>query len=275
MLVATLLALAAAVIHAAWNLAVKQSPVDRFIALWGQFTIAALLFSPLVFILGGMPAGAWPWVAVSGVAHLPYCWYLAEAYRLGEFSLVYPIARGGGALLAAIGGVALLDDRLSVLSIVAIAIVGAGLAALAGRSNWVDVRLAAVVAVTIGVYSVADARGIRVAGTKLYALASVLGTAASTTLFGLASGMRSEMAAAMRSWWRRFAVIGTASTITYGLVQLAFQRAPVGYVTALRESSVVLAGWLGWRHLGERAGVRRMVASAVVIAGLILLVTTA
>jgi drug/metabolite transporter (DMT)-like permease len=275
MLVATLLALAAAVIHAAWNLAVKQSPVDRFLALWGQFTMAALLFSPLVFILGGMPAAAWPWVAVSGAAHLPYCWYLAEAYRLGEFSLVYPIARGGGALLAAIGGLALLDDRLSVLSIMAIAIVGAGLAALAGRGNWQDVRLAAIVAVTIGVYSVADARGIRVAGTKLYALASVLGTAASTTLFGLARGMRAEMTAAMLSWWRRFAIIGTASTITYGLVQVAFQRAPVGYVTALRESSVVLAGWLGWRHLGERAGVRRMVASAVVIGGLILLVTTA
>lgn len=275
MLTATLLALAAAVIHAAWNLAVKQSPVDRFIALWGQFTMAALMFSPLVFILGGLPAEAWPWVAVSGVAHLPYCWYLAEAYRLGEFSLVYPIARGGGALLAAIGGVALLDDRLSALAIVAIVIVGAGLVALAGRGNWLDVRLAAIVAVTIGVYSVADARGIRVAGTKLYALATVLGTATSTTLFGLARGMRTEMEAAMRSWWRRFAVIGTASTITYGLVQVAFQRAPVGYVTALRESSVVLAGWLGWRHLGERAGLRRMVASAVVIAGLILLVTAA
>ncbi len=80
------------------------------------------------------------------------------------------------------------------------------------------------------------------------------------------------MVAAMRSDWRRFAAIGMTVVVTYGMVQLAFQRAPVGYVTALRESSVLLAAFAGWRMLGESAGVRRIVSSSIVVGGLVLLV---
>ena len=269
MLVATLLALGAAVLHALWNLAVKQTRTDRFIALWGQFTVGACIFTPLVFILGGMPARAWIWIGVSGLVHLPYCWFLAKAYSTGDFSLVYPIARGTGALLAAVGGVALLGDHLSGWSAVAIAVIGIGLYALAGRGNADDIRRALIVAGTIGVYSVADAKGIRSAGTPLYAFASTCGVAVSTTTFALATGRGAEMRSALHTGWRRFALIGGASTITYGMVQLAFRRAPVGYVTALRESSVVLAAFLGWHRLGERAGPRRLAASGVVAAGLV------
>ena len=67
-------------------------------------------------------------------------------------------------------------------------------------------------------------------------------------------------------------MLGIASSVTYGLVQLAFRKAPVGYVTALRESSVVIAAFAGSRVLGEAAGRRRIVASLVVVAGLITLV---
>jgi drug/metabolite transporter (DMT)-like permease len=270
-LTATVLSLAAAVLHAAWNLSIKTTDIDRFTALWGQFAMAALLYSPLVFIFGDLPATAWLWVALSGAVHLPYCWFLARAYGMGDFSLVYPIARGGGAVLAALGGIALLDDRFSTGGIVAIVVVGAGLMLLAGRGASHAVAGAAIVALTIGVYTVADAKGIR-ASTPWYALASMLGTATSTTLFNLARGRSHEMVIAMKNNWRRFALVGTASTATYGMVQLAMRSAPVGYVTALRESSVVLAAFIGWRRLGEPAGLRRVLASVIVLGGLLLLV---
>jgi drug/metabolite transporter (DMT)-like permease len=271
-LTATLLALAAAVLHAAWNLAIKHSPIDRFTALWGQFTLAAAVVGPAVFAFGGMPARAWVWVAVSGVTHLPYCWFLAKAYERGDFSLVYPVARGGGAMLAALGGVALLGDRLSWLSAAAVGVVGLGLVLLAGRADRRDIASALIVAVTIGIYSVADAKGIRTSGTPLYAFATVLGVATTTTAFNVARGKSAEMARALRTEWRRLALIGAASTTTYAMVQLAFRSAPVGYVTALRESSVVLAAYIGWRRLGEHAGRRRLAASMLVLAGLVLLV---
>ena len=271
MLTATLLALGAAVLHAGWNLTVKQSG-DRFIALWAQFFVAGALCLVVLVAVGGLPAHGWIWAGISGAIHLPYCWFLARAYDHGDFSLVYPVARGGGALLAAIGGIVLLGDHLSPLAVMAILLIATGLIALAGRAMGTGLSAALVVAATIGVYSVSDAQGIRSTGTPVYVLASFVGTMASTTIFGLMSGRRPAMVAALRSGWRRFATIGMAVVVTYGMVQLAFQRAPVGYVTALRESSVLLAAFAGWRMLGESAGARRIVSSTIVVGGLVLLV---
>ena len=274
-LVATLMALGAAVLHAGWNLLVKQGGDDRFLLLWGQFFLAAVLCAPIVFGFGGLPWSSWKWVFLSGSVHLPYCVFLAKAYNEGDFSLVYPIARGGGAMLAAVGGVLFLSDHLSLMSALGIAVVGGGLSLLAGpmgRAGMRSVAFALIVALTIGIYSVSDAKGIRSSGTARYALATHLGTAMSTSLFGLVTGQAREMQRVMRTHWRRLALVGLASTVTYTLVQLAFKRAPVGYVTALRESSVVLAAFIGWRRLGEPVGLRRVVSTGLVLAGLVTLV---
>ena len=271
MLAAPLLALTAAVMHAGWNLAVKQSG-DRFLALWGQFTLAGAICLVIILVVGGFPAEGWRWAFLSGTIHVPYCWFLARAYDHGDFSLVYPMARGGGALLAAIGGLLLLDDHLSPLGIAAIVLVAVGLFLLAGRANGPEVWAALAVAATIGAYSVSDAKGIRSTDNALYALAAFVGTGTTTTVFGLLTGRAAAMRSSMAANWRRYLVLGIASSVTYGLVQLAFRKAPVGYVTARRESSVVIAAFAGSRVLGEAAGRRRIVASLVVVAGLITLV---
>ena len=271
MLAATILALGAAVLHAGWNLAVKQSG-DRFLALWGQFFLAGVGCLVLLVAVGGVPAEAWVWALLSGCIHVPYCWFLARAYDHGDFSLVYPVARGGGALLAAIGGIALLGDHLSALAVTAILVIAVGLFTLAGRASGPELWSALVVALTIGMYSLSDAHGVRSSGTPAYVLASFVATMAMTTTFGLVSGRRRAMVSAMRVNWRRFAVVGAAATVTYAMVQLAFQWAPVGYVTALRESSVVIAAVAGWRVLGESAGARRLISSGIVVSGLVLLI---
>jgi uncharacterized membrane protein len=270
-LIATALALAAAVIHAAWNLSVKQGG-DRFIALWGQFTIAGGLGLVTVLAFGDFPARGWIWAAISGCIHLPYCWFLARAYDHGDFSLVYPMARGTGALLAAIGGLVLLGDHISPVGIGAIAVVAGGLLLLGGRARGPALYSALAVAATIGGYSISDAKGIRSTDTPLYALASFVGAAVTISTFGLLTHRGPAMAAGMKQNWQRYTLMGLASALTYGMVQLAFQRAAVGYVTALRESSVVLAAFAGKHMLGETGGRRRVVAACIVLAGLILLV---
>ena len=271
MLLATVLALSAAVLHAGWNLAIKQSG-DRFLALWGQFTLAGAIGLVVILAVGGFPAHGWWWAFLSGTVHVPYCVFLARAYDHGDFSLVYPMARGGGALLAAIGGLVLLDDHLSPLGIGAIVLVAAGLFLLAGPARGPELWAALAVAVTIGAYSLSDAKGIRSTDSALYALATFVGTGTMTTAYGVLTGRAVAMGQAMRLNWRRFLVLGVAASFTYGLVQFAFRLAPVGYVTALRESSVVIAAFAGSRVLGEAAGRRRMIASGVVVAGLITLV---
>jgi len=80
------------------------------------------------------------------------------------------------------------------------------------------------------------------------------------------------MRASLPSMWRQYALTGLASLVTYWMVLLAVRRAPVGYVTALRESSVVFATFIGWKVLKESSGVRRVVASSTMVVGLVTLV---
>ena len=270
-LTATLLALAAAVLHATWNLWVKQSG-DRWIALWGQMTTAGI--GGLVIALAvGIPDGFvwWPAVA-SGLIHLYYIVALARSYDLADFSVTYPIARGSGALLAAAGGVLFLDDHLSVLMVAGIAVAVGGIILLAGHADTAHARAAVIVGAFIACYSLVDSHGARVNDGHVYALLIFTTTGFFTTLHGLMAGRRKEMVAAMRSSWLNFSLAGAASALTYWMVMLAVRRAPVGYVTALRESSVVIVALVGTRYLGEEGLRRRVGAACIVLAGLVILV---
>ena len=126
MVLATVFALAAAALHAGWNLQVKASE-DRFVALWGQFVTAGAVCAAGLALTGLPARDAWPWLALSACIHIAYVVSLARAYDAGDFSLAYPLARGGGAMVAAIGGVALLDDQLSALGYLAILVITGGL----------------------------------------------------------------------------------------------------------------------------------------------------
>ena len=275
MLLATVLSLTAAVLHAGWNLVAKRAEGDRYMVLWAQFTAGGLVALPLMVgnhLLFGMSWQGYAWAALSGASHMPYTWLLAKAYTHGDFSVSYPVARGGGAALAAIGGVLFLADHLTVLEVAGIAVVVVGLSVLARGASGANLLMALAVAATIGVYTVLDAKGARTTGTVAYIFATMVGSAVSNTVFSLATGRRHDMAAMMRSNWRRALVTGVASLVTYGLVLVAVQHAPVGYVTALRESSVVLAALAGWKLLGEGDHRRRMAAALIVFAGLLTLV---
>lgn len=272
---ATVLALSAAVMHAGWNLAVKRSTVDRFHALWGQVVLGAAAAAVVLVALGGIRAEAWKWAVLSGVIHVPYTVLLARAYDTGDFSQVYPLARGGGALTAAIGGVVVLGDHLNGWSAVAILVVVVGLFLLIGRAPGPATIAAVGVAVSIGSYTLVDTQGSRASGVAFYGLATGIVAAVCISIHGCLSGRHRGFATAVRREWRPMLVGGLAQKLTYTLVLAAVRLAPVGYVTALRESSVVIAVLLGWRVLGEGQSRRRAGASVIVLGGVVLLVATA
>ena len=271
MLTATLLALAAAVLHASWNLWVKQSG-DRWIALWGQMTAGGCVCAVILLFTGWPSNLAWWPVLSSGVIHVVYIGALARAYTIGDFSVTYPIARGAGALLAAIGGVLFLNDHFTALAVFGIVIAIAGILLLAGKADASHVKAALLVSLTIGAYSVVDGHGSRLTGGNLYPLVLFVATAVSTTIAGIAMGRTRDMVTAMKSRAHWFVLAGSASALTYWMVLIAMQQAPVGYVTALRESSVVIVALVGTRYLGESDMRRRVVAALVVVAGLAVLI---
>ncbi len=274
MLAATLLALGAAVLHAGWNLKIKQSG-DRWLALWGLFVAGGLIGLPYAVIAtlqGDLGLSAWGWATASGAVHAFYIGRLARTYEIADFSVTYPIARGGGALVAAIGGVFFLDDHLSPLSILGIIIVVAGLVILSGQVDWNHVWPALIVASLIGAYTVIDSKGSRSTVGSAYAMAIFVTGGIGTTFQGLYRHRWSEMKASVPTLWRQYFFTGLASLITYWMVLLAVRRAPVGYVTALRESSVVFATFIGWKVLKEDSGLRRILSSLLVVGGLVTLV---
>lgn len=274
MVTATVLALSSAALHATWNLILKTATDDdRDLALWGQVLAAGVLALPVLAVVGWPAPAAGPWLALSTLVHIAYAAALVGAYRAGDLSLTYPLARGGGALAAAIGGVALLGDHLAAMAWLAIAVVVIGLFTLAGRrSSPRAVGFALATAVTIGAYTVVDSHGARVTSGASYGLALMPSIAVGLSVVGLARGRASALAVAAPAAWPRWAVAGGCTAAAYTLVLIAVRSAPVGYVTMLRESSVVLGALAGWLLLRERLGGRRLASSGIVLAGLLLLV---
>jgi drug/metabolite transporter (DMT)-like permease len=266
-------ALVAAVLHAGWNLSAKAS-VDRYGMLWAQFLVAGALAIGLLIVVGPPGWAAVPFVLLSSAAHAPYAALLARGYDTGELSVVYPIGRGAGAAGAAVIGAVLLNDRLGPWAWVGLACATIGIAALAERDVprpviWRALALAA----TIAVYSVSDSAGVRRASSgPSYAAFSFIGTMTAISAYGLATGRTAGLHKVWTQQRRRVLLAGVTVMATYGMVLLAFRRAPTGYVTILRESSVVIAVLAGQRLLHERVSPRRIAAACTVFGGLLLVV---
>lgn len=301
MLAATLLAIGSAFVHAAWNLLIKTS-ADRALAAWGQFLAAALLALPVLVVVGFPGWEAVPYLAVTAVVHVAYIEALVAAYTHGDFSLSYPLARGGGAVLAAVGSVVFLGDRLPAMAWIAIAIAAAGLVSLRGgggvsedellvgradggrspgpaaarvtqvRADRSALTFAAITAACIAAYTLIDSAGARATDGISYALATVAASGLSiAAMNALRPGRRARAGLLVRDWRRNLAG-GLGTTVAYTMVLVAVRHAPVGYVTMLRESSVVIGALLGWLVLREELGSRRLASSVVILAGLVVLV---
>jgi drug/metabolite transporter (DMT)-like permease len=269
---ATFLALGSAALHAAWNLLVKTSS-DRLLTAWGFYLVGGILFVPFLPLVGVPGADTLPFLAASSVVHVVYVVALTRAYDHADFSLAYPLARGGGALVAAVGGVLFLGDSLSALAWLAIAIVVAGLASLVRPEvGRIALLWAGLTAAMIGTYTTLDAAGARRSSGLGYGIAITLGAGAVLSVALIATGSGSRIGHALRAEWPRYLLGGVFSTLAYSLVLAGARLAPVGYVAALRESSVVLGAAAGWLFLHERLGRARLASAVVVTTGLVLLI---
>ncbi|WDD91312.1 DMT family transporter [Burkholderia sp. FERM BP-3421] len=264
------LVLLSALLHAVWNAFLHVSE-DRVVQL-GTMSLpylAAGLAGALLLPLP--PPAAWPYVAASALLELGYCAALLRAYRRGEFSEIYPIARGLSPLLVTGLAFALLGERPTPAALAGIACVSAGIMSLAlrrGRHPAGDsVPYALLTGAFIAAYSVVDGIGVRIAGDPLAYIAWVylLWNAPQLALICALRGPRTLLAA--RGALGRGMLAGTLALSAYAIVTLAYRRLPVATVSALRETSPIFALAIGWSALRERPTPRRLVACALVVAG--------
>ncbi len=267
------LVLSSAVLHASWNLVVKSSN-DRLLAGWAQVVAAALVMAPLV-LLNPIPARILPYVALSAAVHTLYISSLVAAYERGELSLVYPVARGTAPLIVTVVAAWLLDDIPSAGGIAAILLVVVGVLWLARGTNTDGLGWALVTAVAIASYTVIDGASVRTLDTAVgYTGAVFVGNAILLTPMVLVRrGYGSIRQILIREGGRNL-FGGAASAAAYVLVLAAARLAPLGLVSAFRETSVVIGALAGWLILSEPDGPRRLRGASLVALGLGVLVLT-
>lgn len=274
------LVLAAAAIHAAWNLWIKQIPAARSAPLmWLLTTVSAVVYAPLAIVVAWreqivVTSTALGWMAVSAVLHVGYFVLLLRGYRSSDLSVVYPVARGTGPLLAAFGAVAWLGERMTLWSWCGLAFVTLGILVLTLRPGFTRAtRLHAglgygfVTGVAIAAYTLWDGKAVAQIG--LHPLIYYWGgELIRCVLFtGPALADRTAVAELWREHRGRVLAVALMSPLSYLLVLIAFQRAPVSHVAPVRELSILFGAWLGARVLGESDRARRVVAAAAFAAG--------
>jgi drug/metabolite transporter (DMT)-like permease len=275
------LVLVAAVLHTSWNMLLKRAPNRQFVSWWAML-VGALIFAPLLVLAWPLPAAIWPYALASAVVEAGYMLLLSHAYQHGDFSLVYPIARGSASALLTLWSFLLLGERPSAGGLLGLGLLIGGLAAIGlghwwsqrpARVGWNGIGLALAVAVTISIYSAIDAAGVRIASPAAYnALVFGLTGVFQAPFMILRYGSRPALESLTRQW-RVIVPIGILMLATYMLVLQAYATSTVSYVGAVREISIVLAAMAGWRWLGEGFGRLRMAGALLTFCGVLAIAT--
>lgn len=269
------LVLFAAVLHSAWNAIAKAIP-----SRLASSTLIALVYLVMgvvgVFIFDLPAAGAWPFIAVSAVVQTGYLILLTTSYKYGDFSQIYPLARGLAVLLIAVVATVFLAEHLDGSQLIGIGVVAGSLLALAlvGKSSSrLGIVFAVLTGISIASYSLIDGVGVRQSGSALGYVSWLFllqGIMIPIVCWVMASD-RKVFVREVRSSWKFGALGGMLSMLAYGIVVYAQSVAPLAMVSALRESSVLLAGVIGFLFFSERFSKTRMGLTAAAVTGIVVL----
>ena len=276
------LVLVAALLHAAWNFAAKRVRHGGATFVWAYYTTAAVFLLPalVITLLITDARPHWNWLlaaVVTAVLHVSYGIVLQRGYDVGDLSVVYPVARGTGPLLSVLFAVLLLHERPGPIGLAGAALIVTGVLTISSGGP----RRAKAPAVRAGV-SYGVATGALIAAYTLWDAYSVTTLAVPPVIyFAGGSLLQSAMLTPkvlrskgqLRLLWkenrREVLIVGSLSPIAYLLVLFAMRLAPVSLVAPAREVSIVLSGLAAWLVLGETGAQRRLIGSAVVLAGIV------
>ena len=273
------LVVCAAVLHATWNALAKRAE-NQFAFLWSSVSLATLLLLPIGLLhlpAEPTPSAGLPFVAASIGIHAVYFWALSRSYRFGDFSRVYPMARGLGVALVPLIALPVFGERLSWLGSLGIGLVVLGIVSLSRRpsgargSTGIGIGAgtvwAVVTGVTIATYSLVDKAGV----TRLHPMPHIalMGLGLSAILSPIVLADRRTLVNEWRRRWPTILVASAMNLTSYLLVLFAFRLSKVGYVVASRELSILFSAFIGSLWLGEGRLAPRLAGASVVLAGVI------
>lgn len=276
---ALLLVLIAALLHATWNYCAKRAGGGLPFVYLCSLIICALYVPVIAFFWSWRhpagPDGALWWILGSGVLKTSYSLFLQRGYRTGDFSLIYPLARGTGPLLSTIGAIVLIGERPSGLALAGGAVIIASIFFLTNghrllHEDHAHLRTATKYGVMSGLfiaaYTLWDRRGV-----ATLAIAPVLYDAGTAfTQLALLTPFAWRRRDEVTREWREHRLwafgVSLLSPVAYILVLTAMTFTPVSYVAPAREVSIVFGAFIGAKVLRE-ADSRKRIAAAIVMAG--------
>jgi drug/metabolite transporter (DMT)-like permease len=277
------LILVAAVAHATWNLFSKQaSAAGASSFVWLMSLSATVAYAPVVAasVLLSPPRLTpldWVFMTGTGLLQVGYFLFLQSGYRLGDLSLVYPLGRGSGALLAALAGITLLGERPGTAGITGIVLVVLGVLVLgvpvAPAVRAAPASRAVIFALVTGTFIASYTLWDKYAVSTLNVPPLLQGYASlpvmALVLAPSALRQRDRTTRVWRQYRRQVAGAAVLSPLAYILVLIAMSFTAVSAVAPAREVSVLAGVVLGRRLLGEGSLARRLAAAAAISAGII------
>ena len=266
----------AAFLHAVWNVMVKNED-NKYLAVTA-IVLGHVPISVLIILLTPIPSvESIPFIILSALLHIGYEWYLLSAYRFGDLTKVYPIARGTAPILITIVSLIFLGVILSNFEILGIFIISLGILSLSlqgakGIKNRSAVIYALVTGFFIMGYSITDGYGARVSNSFL----SYMGWSfiLNATIFPIILKINNKseiITKTFKEGKKIFFIGGTLSYIVYGIVIWGFTQAPIALITALRETSIIFALLIGTFFLKEKFTLLKVIATFIIFFGVALL----
>jgi len=283
---AVVLVLISALFHASWNLLVRRSDKPE-LSNWMMASSGAILSSPsaiYLFVTNPPDPVGWWFVAGTIALHIAYFFTLGRAYKHGDLSLVYPIARGLGLVLIPIIGVTVLAESVSLMAGIGIAAIFFGVVTIGSSSGeglkiWLKPRsfladkgvvFAVMTGVLIASYSILDKRGIEHVEPIFYMFTLSLGGSLGILPILSRTYKRTDFAAEIKSRWKIGLLGGALQFLAYGLVLSAFKLSPVSYIGPFRELGIVFGVLMAVLILKERVTRNRALGAIVIGTGAIL-----
>lgn len=281
---AVALILIAAVAHATWNLLTKQASVSGGTSfVWLISAAATVIYTPVVAVSvilspPRLTALSWVFLAGTGLLQVGYFLFLQSGYRLGDLSLVYPVGRGSGALLAALAGIVLLGERpgpagLAGIGLVVLGVLALGAPAGARPAGAAPVSRALVFALVTGTFIATYTLWDKYAVSALQVPPLLQGYASlpvmALVLAPFALRGRQRTGRVWHEYPRQVAGAAVLYPLAYILVLIAMSFTALSAVAPAREVSVLAGVLLGRRMLGEGGLARRLTAAGAIAAGII------
>jgi len=263
-----------AVLHALWNsMASKYKNKNVSIPAIVYGHVPACIIAVIVLPLPSVDSI--PYIILSAIIHQGYQNFLLVAYQTGKFTTVYPVARGFGPLVATLISIFILGVYLKIYTLISILLISTGimLIGLFSKSvikNYKILYTSLATGIFIGIYSIVDGYGARASGSAVSYMSWVF--ILSALIFPIVLRIRNQKNILKKTLTEGkfiFWVGGFLSYLAYMITVWAFTKAPIPIVSALRESSILIAIFIGYFYLKEKINFYKVISILLIFSGVI------